>query len=85
MVPSLHGDLSDQRKDKADTLVTNVSAVVDKIVDAVFLVVNTHNLHESDTVKSKELYSHPYNSRLVKNGLVHKRGLPSSIFPSPKT
>ena len=52
MVTSLHGDPDDQRKDKADTLVTNVSAVVDKIVDVVFLVVNTHNLHESDTVKS---------------------------------
>ena len=39
---------SPNRKDIADTLVTSENAVVDIIADAVFLVVNLHNLHESD-------------------------------------
>ena len=47
-VTSLHGDLSDQWKDKADTLVSRQNAVDDEIVDAVFPVVISHNLRESD-------------------------------------
>ena len=44
----MHGDLSDQWKDKADTLVSRQNAVDDEIVDAVFPVVISHNLRESD-------------------------------------
>ena len=52
---------SPNRKDIADTLVTSENAVVDIIADAVFLVVNLHNLHESDYKLSPIFIHYTYN------------------------
>ena len=56
---------SPNRKDIADTLVTSENAVVDIIADAVFLVVNLHNLHESDYKLSPIFIHYTYNRTLA--------------------
>ena len=63
---------SPNRKDIADTLVTSENAVVDIIADAVFLVVNLHNLHESDYKLSPIFIHYTYNRTLA--------GMPLEFF-----